>query len=126
MADTFPRQYARTRRLTLGEPRNFTISPDGKRVVFLRSGAGDDPANGLWVYDVDKDEEVHVVDAADLLEHDEEALPPQEHRGAAGPRAGGWHRRVRHRRRDDDGGVRTRGPSLHGPPHDGRRARGAD
>ncbi len=78
MADTFPRQYARTRRLTLGEPRNFTISRDGKRVVFLRSGAGDDPANGLWVYDVDKDEEVHVVDAADLLEQDEEALPPQE------------------------------------------------
>ena len=78
MADTFPRQYARTRRLTLGEPRNFTISPDGKRVVFLRSGAGDDPANGLWVYGVDKDEEVHVVDAADLLEQDEEALPPQE------------------------------------------------
>ncbi|RPI09292.1 MAG: S9 family peptidase, partial [Actinobacteria bacterium] len=78
MADTFPRQYARTRRLTLGEPRNFTISPDGKRVVFLRSGAGDDPANGLWVYDVDQDEEVHVVDAADLLEQADEVLPPQE------------------------------------------------
>ena len=40
MADTFPRQYARTRRLTLGEPRNFVVSRDGQRVVFVRSGAG--------------------------------------------------------------------------------------
>ena len=37
MTDTFPRQYARTQRLTLGEPRNVTVSPDGRRVVFLRS-----------------------------------------------------------------------------------------
>jgi len=29
--DTFPRQYARTRRLTLGEPRTVTVSPDGRR-----------------------------------------------------------------------------------------------
>ena len=28
MSDTFPRQHARTQRLTLGEPRNFTVSPD--------------------------------------------------------------------------------------------------
>jgi len=37
VTDTFPRQYARTQRLTLGEPRNVTVSPDGRRVVFLRS-----------------------------------------------------------------------------------------
>ena len=35
--DTFPRQYARTRRLTLGEPRNLVVSPDGQRIVFIRS-----------------------------------------------------------------------------------------
>ena len=40
-SDTFPRQYARTRRLTLGEPRNITVSPDGRRVVFVRSRGGE-------------------------------------------------------------------------------------
>jgi dipeptidyl-peptidase 4 len=33
-------------------PRNFTVSPDGARVVFLRSEAGDDPLNRLWVLDL--------------------------------------------------------------------------
>jgi dipeptidyl-peptidase-4 len=50
--DTFPRQHARTQRLTLGEPRNFTVSPDGNRVVFARSAAGSDPVNQLWSLDV--------------------------------------------------------------------------
>ncbi len=86
MADTFPRQYARTRRLTLGEPRNFVVSPDGNRVVFVRSGAGDDPVNALWVFDVDSGEEVHVVDAFDLLDSTDADLPAQEQRPArAGP-----------------------------------------
>ncbi len=78
MADTFPRQYARTRRLTLGEPRSFVVSSDGTRVVFARSGAGDDPVNGLWVFDVDSGEEIHVVDAADLLADADAELPAQE------------------------------------------------
>ena len=34
MTDSFPRQWARTQRLTLGEPRDLTVSPDGARVVF--------------------------------------------------------------------------------------------
>ena len=54
MSDTFPRQYARTQRLTLGEPRNVTVSPDGERAVFLRSRAGDDPVNCLWVQTSDR------------------------------------------------------------------------
>ena len=54
--DEFPRQLARTRRFTLGVPRSFTVSPDGERVVFLRS-AGDDPVSGLWVFDVGGGEE---------------------------------------------------------------------
>lgn len=49
---SFPRQQARTRRFSLGAPRNFTVSPDGERVAFLRSPAGDDPATSLWVYDL--------------------------------------------------------------------------
>ena len=50
--DTFPRQYARTQRLTLGEPRNFTVSSDGTRVVFARSASGGDPVNLLWSLDI--------------------------------------------------------------------------
>ena len=62
MSDTFPRQYARTQRLSLGEPRTFTVSGDGRRVVFVRSRAGDDPVNALWVFDVDTGTERLVFD----------------------------------------------------------------
>ncbi|MGW0735096.1 prolyl oligopeptidase family serine peptidase [Streptomyces sp. NPDC002851] len=50
---SFPRQQARTQRFTLGAPRAFTVSPDGSRVVFLRSRSGTDRENLLWVLDVD-------------------------------------------------------------------------
>ncbi|MET9508304.1 prolyl oligopeptidase family serine peptidase [Streptomyces flavidovirens] len=50
-AQDFPRQFARTRRFSLGVPRRFTVSPDGQRVLFLRSDAGDDPVSRLWLYE---------------------------------------------------------------------------
>jgi len=50
--DGFPRQHARTVRYTLGAPRSFTVSPDGRRVVFLRSGGGTERANLLRVLDL--------------------------------------------------------------------------
>jgi dipeptidyl-peptidase-4 len=75
VSDTFPRQYARTQRFTLGEPRNITVSADGKRVVFLRSGGGSDPVNSLWVLDVDNGEERLVADARQLLGSDEGTEP---------------------------------------------------
>lgn len=49
---SFPRQHARTLRYTLGAPRRFTVSPDGERVAFLRSGSGVDRSNKLWVLDL--------------------------------------------------------------------------
>lgn len=67
MSDTFPRQHARTQRFTLGEPRNLQVSPDGRRVVFLRSSAGDDPVNGLWVLDTESGIERQVADPRALL-----------------------------------------------------------
>ncbi len=67
MADSFPRQYARTQRLTLGEPRNVTVSPDGSRAVFLRSRAGDDPVTCLWVHDIVTGTERLVADPLELL-----------------------------------------------------------
>lgn len=61
--DSFPRQQARTQRFSLGRPRSFTVSPDGSRVVFLRSSAGDDPINRIWVLDVESGAERLVVEA---------------------------------------------------------------
>src|SRR6478672_3852944 len=79
MVDTFPRQHARTRRFTLGEPRNVTVSPDGQRVVFARSRGGSDPVNCLWVLDVASGQERLVADPDALLGGTGEAhLPPEE------------------------------------------------
>ena len=79
MSDTFPRQYARTQRLTLGEPRNLVVAPDGSRVVFARSRAGDDPVNCLWVLDTADGSERLVADPITLLgAHDDENLPAEE------------------------------------------------
>ena len=77
--DTFPRQYARTQRFTLGEPRTVTVSPDGQRVVFLRSRGGNDRVTCLWVLDAATGEERLVADPNALLGAGEpEDLPPAE------------------------------------------------
>ncbi|MFJ4923164.1 prolyl oligopeptidase family serine peptidase [Streptomyces sp. NPDC088725] len=47
----FPRQFARTRRFSLGVPRQFTVSPDGDRVLFVRSVSGVEPRGLLWLYE---------------------------------------------------------------------------
>lgn len=67
MTDTFPRQYARTQRLTLGEPRNVVVSPDGKRVLFLRSSAGNDTVNSLWICHTERNTETCLADIRALL-----------------------------------------------------------
>jgi dipeptidyl-peptidase-4 len=91
MSDTFPRQYARTQRFTLGEPRNITVSSDGERVVFLRSSSGSDPLNSLWVLDVATGEERLVADSHTMLDDDqggavsaEELAQRERRREAAG------------------------------------------
>jgi dipeptidyl-peptidase-4 len=73
---SFPRQAARTRNFILGLPRTFTVAADGSRVVFLRSSAGDDPANGLWILDVERVEERPVADPERLAAGG--PLPPEE------------------------------------------------
>jgi len=96
-ADTFPRQYARTRRLTLGEPRTITVSPDGRRIVFIRSRGGSDPIGCLWVLDVPvaDDEpaggERLVADPLVLLAGGDDDLPAAERarRERAREQAGG-------------------------------------
>ncbi|MEV5204583.1 prolyl oligopeptidase family serine peptidase [Streptomyces sp. NPDC053720] len=49
--DGFPEQFGRTHRFSLGVPRGFTVSPDGARVLFLRSTSGTDPVSRLWLYE---------------------------------------------------------------------------
>ena len=75
--DSYPRQSARTQRFTLGEPRDVVVSPDGRRIVFLRSRGGTDPVNCLWVVDAATGEERLVADP-EVLGRDDEALPPEE------------------------------------------------
>jgi dipeptidyl-peptidase 4 len=90
MTESFPRQQARTRRFSLGAPRSFRISPDGARIVFLRSKGGDDPVTCLWQLDVASGTERLVADPAALNAADED-LPPEEkaRRERAREQAGG-------------------------------------
>ena len=66
MSDSFPRQYARTQRLSLGEPRSFTVSPDGSRVIFIRSHSGSDSVNTLWSLDTATGIEHELLDPRTL------------------------------------------------------------
>lgn len=62
MSAGLPRQFARTRRFTLGVPHAFTVSPDGQRVVFLRSRRGDDTVGCLWEFGVARGAERLIAD----------------------------------------------------------------
>ncbi|HEX9823225.1 MAG TPA: DPP IV N-terminal domain-containing protein, partial [Actinomycetota bacterium] len=77
--DDYPRQAARTRNFSLGVPRSFIVAPDGSRVVFLRTRAGDDPVSCLWVLDVGTGAERLVFDPrSHAYEEDGSALSPAE------------------------------------------------
>jgi dipeptidyl-peptidase 4 len=77
MSESFPRQQARTKKFTLGIPRSFRISPDGARVVFLRTKSGDDPVTCLWTLDVATGKERLVADPR-AMGAEEEDLPAEE------------------------------------------------
>ena len=76
--ESFPRRNARTRGFTLGRPRSFTVSPDGQRVVFVRSESGDDPVGRLWVYDPVSRQERLAADPTVLLGDTAEELSSDE------------------------------------------------
>ena len=65
--ESFPRQFARTRRFTCGAPRTVTVAEDGSRVLFLRSSSGDDPVNALWCLDPVTGDERLLADPGALL-----------------------------------------------------------
>jgi dipeptidyl-peptidase-4 len=66
--DRFPRRHAATRRFSLGEPRNFVVTGDERRVLFLRSRSGSEPSTSLWAFDVASGTEQLVADPDHLLE----------------------------------------------------------
>ncbi|MBW4703115.1 prolyl oligopeptidase family serine peptidase [Micromonospora sp. RL09-050-HVF-A] len=76
----FPELAARTRRFSHGAPRAVSVTGDGSRVVFLRSGGPEDPADALWALDTASAEERLVADPAVLLGDDADpvALAPGE------------------------------------------------
>ncbi|MEU5434456.1 prolyl oligopeptidase family serine peptidase [Streptomyces sp. NPDC020719] len=48
-SEDLPLQFARTRRFSLGVPKQFTVSPDGERVLFVRTADGRSPVSSLWL-----------------------------------------------------------------------------
>jgi dipeptidyl-peptidase-4 len=86
---SFPRRYARTQRFTSGAPRAFTVSPDGSRVVFLRSRSGTDRANQLWILDVAEGVERVAADPTALLAGATERLSAEERARRERSREGG-------------------------------------
>ncbi len=89
---SFLRLQARTQRFTLGTPRGFQVSPDGSRVLFLRSASGEDRGHILWRLDPADGTETRLADPATLLGGGEEDLPAEE-------------RARRERSREQAGGV---------------------
>jgi dipeptidyl-peptidase 4 len=79
--DEFPRQFARTRYFTLGVPGAFSISPDGDRVLFLRTRGGEDTLSCLWQLSLaDGGAERMLADPAALRPDGEQAGIPEAER----------------------------------------------
>jgi dipeptidyl-peptidase-4 len=99
---SFPRQHARTQRFTLGAPRAFTVSPDGGRVVFLRSRSSTDRAQLLWVLDLEDGQD----DAKGAAEERERVVAdPSVLLGGAQERLSAQERARRERSREGSAGV---------------------
>jgi len=76
---SYPLQLARTRRFTLGAPRDVAVVGSGerRRVLFLRSDDPEDPVNHLWALDPVTGREHRLVDARSIA-LDEADLPAAE------------------------------------------------
>ena len=66
MDPSYPRLLARTQNFSLGRPLRFTLTPDGRRVLFLRSRGGEDKVRCLWAFDVGSGQETLLVDPLGL------------------------------------------------------------
>ena len=73
-----PLQSARTRRFSLGVPRQFTVSPDGERVLFIRTTSGTDPVSRLWLYEDGAERMLADPAAVRSDDGDGDAVPQEE------------------------------------------------
>ena len=94
MSDSFPRQYARTQRFSLGSPRNFSVVKDGDSVLFLRSAGPEDSVNALWAINTTTGTERLIVD-------------PREINGEAQGNVPAAEQARRERARESAGGITT-------------------
>ncbi len=76
--DSYPRLAARTSNFNAGLPRGFLVSPDGDRVIFLRSASGTSMAQSLWLYDAVTGRERRLADPVSLLDEVHERLTAEE------------------------------------------------
>lgn len=77
-AERFPLQFARTRRFSLGVPRQFTVSPDGERVLFLRGTSGTDPVSRLWLYEGGRERLLADPLGTGFTDDAPDEVPPEE------------------------------------------------
>ena len=61
-------QLVRTARFTRGVPGRFTVTADGRTVLYLRGRTGDDPAPCLWALDLGTGSERLLADPVRLLD----------------------------------------------------------
>lgn len=73
----FLEQYALTNRFRCGRPGSFSVTPDGSRVMFLRSGPRD-RVQQLYEFDTRTAHERVLLTAPQLLGAGEERLSPEE------------------------------------------------
>jgi dipeptidyl-peptidase-4 len=74
---SFLRQYAETRGFMLGRPVKPKITPDGKAVLFLRSGPTS-PKQSLFEFDVATKQTKELLSPDSLLKGADENLSPEE------------------------------------------------
>ena len=74
----FPKQFAETKRFTLGRIRNFTLSPESNKVFFLKNITKNDSRLGLFSLSIDSEQITCLVDPSQLTIKDEDFLPKEE------------------------------------------------
>ena len=74
----FPKQFAETKRFTLGRIRNFTLSPETNKVFFLKNISQNDARLGLFCFSIENEEITCLVDPSQLKIKDEQFLPNEE------------------------------------------------
>ncbi|WP_425397072.1 DPP IV N-terminal domain-containing protein [Aeoliella sp.] len=77
LQDNFLKEHAQTRRYSLGNPTSIKVTPDGKAVLFLRSGPKS-KEHDLYEYNIATGKERKILTAEQLLGGVEEELTAEE------------------------------------------------